>query len=89
MRSISVSAIRYISLLVSKFRKRSFRYCRIKFALIYKIANSGRYWASIICGKTIIVIRCWRIVRRCNYVVRTLNCMRRWRRCFIIRLVSI
>ncbi len=64
-------------------RKRSFRHCRIKSVLIHKTANSGRYWASIICGKTITAIRCWRTVRRCNYVVRTLNCMRRWRRCCI------
>ncbi len=48
-----------------------------------------RYWASIICGKTITAIRCWRTVRRCNYVVRTLNCMRRWRRCFITRPANI
>ena len=47
------------------------------------------YWASTICGKTITAIRCWRTVRRCNYVVRTLNCMRRWRRCFITRPASI
>ena len=25
----------------------------------------------------------------CNYMVRTLNCMRRWRRCFITRPASI
>ena len=60
-----------------------------KSALIHKTANSGRYWASTICGKTITAIRCWRTVRRCNYVVRTLNCMRRWRRCFITRPASI
>lgn len=52
-------------------------------------ANNGRYWASTICGKTITAIRCWRTVRRCNYVVRTLNCMRRWRRCFITVPASI
>lgn len=33
--------------------------------------------------------RCWRTVRRCNYVVRTLNCMRRWRRCCITRPANI
>lgn len=70
-------------------RKRSFRHCRIKSVLIHKTANSGRYWASIICGKTITAIRCWRTVRRCNYVVRTLNCMRRWRRCCITRPANI
>ena len=43
MRSISVSAIRYISLPASKPRKRSFRHYRIKSALIHKTANSGRY----------------------------------------------
>ena len=61
MRNISVSAIRYISLPASKPRKRSFRHCRIKSALIHKTANNGRYWASTICGKTITAIRCWRI----------------------------
>ncbi|SVX96132.1 Formate-dependent nitrite reductase complex subunit nrfG [Klebsiella pneumoniae] len=30
-----------------------------------------------------------RTVRRCNYVVRTLNCMRRWRRCCITRPANI
>ena len=31
----------------------------------------------------------WQNVRRCNYVVRTLNCMRRWRRCCITRPANI
>lgn len=45
MRSISVSAIRYISLPASKPRKRSFRHCRIKSALIRKQwALLGEYY---------------------------------------------
>lgn len=44
MRSISVSAIRYISLPASRPRKLSFRHCRIKSALIHKTANK---WALL------------------------------------------